>query len=284
MPTSRRTGTRRCLAATSSSPVTCSPNPSPAEDVVCGGPYTVGLHAIIRPSTSRSRGTALPAKLRELRRQARPPGRAAERDLAYHPRAPARRQEAGPRRIRGEAHACTYRLFLQFKTDGAYHRAVHGRGAGNESRRIPIEGMTCATCASRIERQAEQLDGVTATVNYATEKLRSEYDRRSCAGGARRGRRAGRLLGAVPQKRRLRRPRRIRPRRHAADDVNVHAALTSAAADAARSDPPRPAQAPLPAQPRRVADLLDRLDERLGRTTSGRIRPQLLRRDSSPSL
>ncbi|MDO7867878.1 heavy metal translocating P-type ATPase [Nocardioides jiangxiensis] len=35
---------------------------------------------------------------------------------------------------------------------------------------LQIEGMTCASCANRIERKLNKLDGVTATVNYATEK------------------------------------------------------------------------------------------------------------------
>ncbi|OBB76455.1 cation-translocating P-type ATPase [Mycobacterium sp. 852014-52144_SCH5372336] len=35
---------------------------------------------------------------------------------------------------------------------------------------LDIGGMTCASCASRIERKLNRLDGVTATVNYATEK------------------------------------------------------------------------------------------------------------------
>lgn len=30
--------------------------------------------------------------------------------------------------------------------------------------------MTCASCANRIERKLNKLDGVAATVNYATEK------------------------------------------------------------------------------------------------------------------
>jgi P-type Cu+ transporter len=34
---------------------------------------------------------------------------------------------------------------------------------------LAIEGMTCASCAARIERRLNKLDGVTATVNYATE-------------------------------------------------------------------------------------------------------------------
>ncbi|MBP2450817.1 heavy metal translocating P-type ATPase [Mycolicibacterium lutetiense] len=35
---------------------------------------------------------------------------------------------------------------------------------------LEIGGMTCASCAGRIERKLNNLDGVTATVNYATEK------------------------------------------------------------------------------------------------------------------
>jgi P-type Cu+ transporter len=41
---------------------------------------------------------------------------------------------------------------------------------------LPIAGMTCASCAARIERRLNKLDGVTATVNYATEKARVEFD------------------------------------------------------------------------------------------------------------
>jgi P-type Cu+ transporter len=41
---------------------------------------------------------------------------------------------------------------------------------------LPITGMTCASCANRIERKLNKLDGVTATVNYATEKAAVEYD------------------------------------------------------------------------------------------------------------
>ncbi|MFJ4719069.1 heavy metal translocating P-type ATPase [Streptomyces luteogriseus] len=35
-----------------------------------------------------------------------------------------------------------------------------------------IGGMTCASCAARVEKKLNRLDGVTATVNYATEKAR----------------------------------------------------------------------------------------------------------------
>ncbi|MGH3819163.1 MAG: cation transporter, partial [Pseudonocardiaceae bacterium] len=35
--------------------------------------------------------------------------------------------------------------------------------------------MTCASCAARIEKKLNRLDGVSATVNYATEKARVSY-------------------------------------------------------------------------------------------------------------
>src|SRR5215208_4631655 len=41
---------------------------------------------------------------------------------------------------------------------------------------LPITGMTCASCANRIERKLNKLDGVSATVNYATEKAAVDYD------------------------------------------------------------------------------------------------------------
>ncbi|MDU0313289.1 heavy metal translocating P-type ATPase [Phycicoccus sp. M110.8] len=37
---------------------------------------------------------------------------------------------------------------------------------------LQIGGMTCASCAMRIEKKLNKLEGVTATVNYATEKAR----------------------------------------------------------------------------------------------------------------
>ena len=40
---------------------------------------------------------------------------------------------------------------------------------------LQIGGMTCASCAARIEKKLNKLDGVTATVNYATEKARVEF-------------------------------------------------------------------------------------------------------------
>ncbi|QYC37727.1 Copper-exporting P-type ATPase A [Nonomuraea coxensis DSM 45129] len=40
---------------------------------------------------------------------------------------------------------------------------------------LTIGGMTCASCANRIERKLNKLDGVTATVNYATEKAKVTF-------------------------------------------------------------------------------------------------------------
>ena len=42
--------------------------------------------------------------------------------------------------------------------------------------RLDLEGMTCASCASRIERKLNRLDGVEATVNYATDQATVTYD------------------------------------------------------------------------------------------------------------
>jgi Cu+-exporting ATPase len=40
---------------------------------------------------------------------------------------------------------------------------------------LSIGGMTCASCAARIEKKLNRMDGVTATVNYATEKASVRY-------------------------------------------------------------------------------------------------------------
>ena len=41
---------------------------------------------------------------------------------------------------------------------------------------LPISGMTCASCATRVEKKLNKLDGVAASVNYATEKATVDYD------------------------------------------------------------------------------------------------------------
>ncbi|WEH41744.1 heavy metal translocating P-type ATPase [Streptomyces sp. AM 2-1-1] len=40
---------------------------------------------------------------------------------------------------------------------------------------LTIGGMTCASCAARVEKKLNRMDGVTATVNYATEKARVSF-------------------------------------------------------------------------------------------------------------
>jgi len=47
-----------------------------------------------------------------------------------------------------------------------------------DSRRVEltIGGMTCASCANRIEQRLNKVDGVTATVNYATERAAVTID------------------------------------------------------------------------------------------------------------
>jgi P-type Cu+ transporter len=53
------------------------------------------------------------------------------------------------------------------------------QAAAGERVRLEIGGMTCASCAARIERKLNKLDGVEATVNYATEEAAVSYDRLS---------------------------------------------------------------------------------------------------------
>ncbi|HXH97549.1 MAG TPA: heavy metal-associated domain-containing protein, partial [Gaiellaceae bacterium] len=41
---------------------------------------------------------------------------------------------------------------------------------------LALEGMTCASCAVRIEKRLNKLDGVAATVNFATEQAAVSFD------------------------------------------------------------------------------------------------------------
>ncbi len=41
---------------------------------------------------------------------------------------------------------------------------------------MPIEGMTCSSCASRVEKRLNELDGVEASVNFATEQATVSFD------------------------------------------------------------------------------------------------------------
>src|SRR6266545_561361 len=51
------------------------------------------------------------------------------------------------------------------------HRGAMAAATENtETLRLELEGMTCASCAARIEKKLNRLDGVEATVNFATEQ------------------------------------------------------------------------------------------------------------------
>src|SRR6476469_4434166 len=41
---------------------------------------------------------------------------------------------------------------------------------------LPVEGMTCSSCAGRVEKSLNKLEGVEATVNFATERASVEFD------------------------------------------------------------------------------------------------------------
>ncbi|MFJ1587867.1 heavy metal translocating P-type ATPase [Streptomyces sp. NPDC088197] len=50
-----------------------------------------------------------------------------------------------------------------------------GTAAAEQAVELEIGGMTCASCAARIEKKLNRMDGVSATVNYATEKAKVAY-------------------------------------------------------------------------------------------------------------
>src|SRR4051794_34810358 len=41
---------------------------------------------------------------------------------------------------------------------------------------LSIEGMTCSSCAGRVEKSLNGLDGVEATINFATERASVDFD------------------------------------------------------------------------------------------------------------
>ncbi|MDW8803793.1 heavy metal translocating P-type ATPase [Streptomyces scabiei] len=61
-------------------------------------------------------------------------------------------------------------------TSTAPEKTLPGTAASPASEvELSIGGMTCASCAARIEKKLNRMDGVTATVNYATEKAKVSY-------------------------------------------------------------------------------------------------------------
>jgi len=51
-----------------------------------------------------------------------------------------------------------------------------GAGSAAGHVELPVSGMTCASCAARIERRLNRMTGVSATVNYATERATVDFD------------------------------------------------------------------------------------------------------------
>src|SRR5699024_5681712 len=74
---------------------------------------------------------------------------------------------------------------IQYDDSNARKQPMTSTGSQNEARTahsdarsqvdLAVSGMTCASCASRIERKLNKIDGVEATVNYATEKAHVRY-------------------------------------------------------------------------------------------------------------
>ncbi|MCX5500574.1 heavy metal translocating P-type ATPase [Streptomyces sp. NBC_00053] len=52
---------------------------------------------------------------------------------------------------------------------------AEARTAEDSTAELTISGMTCASCAARVEKKLNRMDGVTATVNYATEKAKVAF-------------------------------------------------------------------------------------------------------------
>ncbi|PGH50304.1 copper-translocating P-type ATPase [Streptomyces sp. Ru87] len=50
-----------------------------------------------------------------------------------------------------------------------------GDSGGEEQVELLIGGMTCASCAARVEKKLNRMDGVSATVNFATEKAKVAF-------------------------------------------------------------------------------------------------------------
>ena len=82
--------------------------------------------------------------------------------------------------------------------------------------RLDLEGMTCASCAARIEKRLNGLDGVEATVNFATEQATVHCDADVPVERARRRGRVGRLRRASRRRRTTRTARRASAPRRAA--------------------------------------------------------------------
>jgi P-type Cu+ transporter len=74
---------------------------------------------------------------------------------------------------------------VPFDLESRYDEVVNSssgvRHAPQRVARLDISGMTCASCAMRIEKRLNKLDGVSATVNFATEQATVQVDNSAVA-------------------------------------------------------------------------------------------------------
>jgi hypothetical protein len=93
------------------------------------------------------------------------------------PRAPRRRPAgAGLRRLGAVECHLARRPALAGNCLRGLESKHHERARIPQTVDLPIEGMTCAACAARIEKQLNKLPGVSAAVNFASERARVEFD------------------------------------------------------------------------------------------------------------
>ena len=188
--------------------------------------------------------------------------------------------------------------------DAAALAAAQARSADRSARiELEIGGMTCASCANRIEKKLNRLDGVAASVNYATEKAVVSAPRGIRPARADRRGREDRLHRGAPPAAGIRRTTRARgPRAHLAapapdrrgravgagdrdgDDPRAAVHLLAVAVARARragrrvggvAVPPRRVDQPAP---RRRDDGHAHLDRRLGGVPVVAVRAVLRRR------
>jgi P-type Cu+ transporter len=52
---------------------------------------------------------------------------------------------------------------------------VTTQSRAEQAAELAIGGMTCASCAAQVEKKLNRLDGVAATVNFATQTARVSF-------------------------------------------------------------------------------------------------------------
>lgn len=67
---------------------------------------------------------------------------------------------------------------MQIQTNGRDHRAEESEAGMSKTAHIDlgVTGMTCTSCSNRVERKLNKVDGIEATVSFATETASVDYD------------------------------------------------------------------------------------------------------------